>query len=313
VAGLGHVIYESVKKGRDRLGNTSTSRLQYQEYIKMINPYRGGREIRYAMRTARRMGLGASLSPKARMAMSLGGWAMKNRAGIMKTGAMFKRAFRARRSYKAKARFSRKLIGENKGSPRKSHEVYHGRIFASTRTLYKKNLTEIPLNTTTNDIHKRNRHVTFISGFKCCLEITNLASVPMYFNYAILAPKNGDTISTTDFFRGNNADHAVDFDFQLSSNDFHCRPLNTDELVVLKHKRYLLAKSEGEAARSTYINLDFYVPLKRQVRYENTSTTPSTGAVFACFWCDKFQVDGGTISTAATVNVTERYITYFKY
>ena len=139
----------------------------------------------------------------------------------------------------------------------------------------------------------------------------------MYFNFAILAPKNGDIISTTDFFRGNNSDHAVDFGIDLASNDFHCRPINTDEIVVLKHKRYLLARSESSSTdggtRTSYLNLDFYVPLKRQVRYEGTTTTPSNGAVFACYWCDKFQIDGGATPSPATMNVTQRYITYFKY
>ena len=63
----------------------------------------------------------------------------------------------------------------------------------------------------------------------------------LYFNVAVIHPKQAYHLSTVDFFRDNGGDRALNFDGSLDSLDFASRNINANRYAVLMHKRYRLA------------------------------------------------------------------------
>ena len=242
-------------------------------------------------------------------------FAYNNRGNIYRYAKRFSRSREAKRN--ARHAFKSTRVGNAEGPPSKSHTVKDtSTVLKSTRTLYSVELTEIQRNTTTNDMHRREGQVVFIKGFKICLEIENQSSSPLYFNYAIIAPRCGTTVTTNDFFRGLDGERSVDFSLALSSQDFHCRAINSDKYTVLKHKKLLLAcfgsTNNDGGTRSAYEALDMWVPLNRQIRYEDVDTDLSCNPVFMVYWMDKFTTTGGSIISGGTCAVSEQVNVYFK-
>ena len=239
----------------------------------------------------------------------------------MKFGSEFYRhhkKFWERSAKRRKHHFDPENIGSPQGEPVKHHRVEDtSGVFKSTRTLYSTDLTAIPKNTTSNDINKRERQVVFVKGFKVCLEIHNIGSTAMYFNCAVIAPKCATSNSlSVDFFRGSGNERSVDFSTSLTSLDFHCRPINSDRFTILKHKKLLLAKfgntTNDGGTRTAYTVIDMWVPLNRQIRYEDNTTTASCNPVWLVYWMDKFATPGGSAASSGQVTLGEQSTALFK-
>jgi len=184
--------------------------------------------------------------------------------------------------------------------------------------LYEVEMTNID-STTNNTISLRQRDIINVRGFKICMEVTNKGAVPLYFNVAVIAPKDGAAgVNTVDFFRSSATERARDFSTDLTSLEYHCLPINTDRYTVLKHKRYrLLSGPTGSDyianSGKNYMNLDWYIPLKRQVRFNNgDGGSPESGKVYFVYWGSGFGQNGGVIQGNADMEITERIVTYFR-
>jgi len=245
------------------------------------------------------------------------GVAYRNRSTIRAGFKRTRKAMLARRS--KKQRFSTTNIGESVGtsSTKRVIQLNSNPTAKNSRQLYVVDLTDIP-HSPDNSINGRQRNIVNCRGIKLCLEVSNGNGSPLYFNMALLAAKDGlSGVQTTDFFRASGNQRATDFDQALTSLEFHCLPINVDKYTVLKHKRMrLVGTSQSsfiERSGKSYMNIEFYQKLKRQLRWDETSQTqPTSGGVFLVYWADVFQSDGGSTPVTGTYTVTERHICYFK-
>lgn len=219
-----------------------------------------------------------------------------------------------------KAMFSRARIGERVGSggSKRLETTDTQNQVLNTRQLYQFGMMDIAQGT---GIGERLRRVANVRGFKICMEVKNVSTEPMYFNVAVLSVKSGASqagINNTDFFRAsNNFNRGVDFGVTLNSNEFHCLPINTDRYIILRHKRYRLVPPNAGSTVShrglSYMNINWYIPLKRQIRWdEDTATNPEAGAVFLVFWSDLMFTAAGGVSQIGAMNVSTRTVTYFR-
>lgn len=201
----------------------------------------------------------------------------------------------------------------------------------TSRRLFVREMTQIPqVDATVDQIDQRQRSMVNLRGFKICMELKNNGGTPLLFNMAVVSPKGqnvnltqnplltiGDAVEDN-WFRGNGNTRSIAFDGgSLNSNDFHCRPINTDEYNVLMHKRINLntfpAATTWENQRgSNYKFIMKYVPIKRQIRFDtNARDSCASGKIFFVYWYDNFQQPIGASATDSLI-VSERYITYFK-
>ncbi|AIF71500.1 putative capsid protein [McMurdo Ice Shelf pond-associated circular DNA virus-1] len=185
-------------------------------------------------------------------------------------------------SYGARAR---RQIGERVGTHSAKTKVVEDAVttFAmSTRTLYNLVVSEVLEGTERNE--RVNDKVNF-RGIKVFLQAYNALNTPVNFHVAYLSPKVGQTIDTTDFFRSERIARGRNFaTIELSSLEMRTLPINTDRYVVLKHMRMRLAAATEastifeDGGRPSLMTAQFYLPIKRQLRFEGPgSDTPIDG------------------------------------
>lgn len=249
--------------------------------------------VRYGPRTVRAASRYGSYLVRYNKRARLAYGAIQYGPRVIRAASNIARWYRRRRGRRP-TRFSRSQIGHRVNeSTGKRYTIEDSINNYNTRTLYKIDLTNIP-KTTSNEIDSRQRDIVNLRGFKFCIELQNRLERPLYFNYAVLSPKNGQTVSEENFFRGSGNGRGLTFsNLLLSSNDFHCRPINADEYIILRHKRYRLSSLvlEGgsnytENSGKNYMNIMKYVKLKRQIRYDGLDAQ-SSPVVFV-FWFDSF-------------------------
>ncbi len=222
--------------------------------------------------------------------------------------------FNSRKRRKTGGNFSRQRIGNNVGKSNAKRVVQFSTGLApfNTRILNERRLTTTTKGT---QLDARERGLVNIRGFKICMELENLGEKPLYFNYAVIYPKAciaEDLIEANNFFRSSGNERGADFGDALTSNEFHCLPINTDKFVILKHKRMVVPGANTNSGR-TYRNIDFYCKLNRQMRYDDfDATSPEGGHVFLVFWMDVFGTTGGTAPQTGQCAISERIITYFR-
>lgn len=185
------------------------------------------------------------------------------------------------------------------------------------RTLYAFDLTGIPQG---DEPTMRERDLINLRGIKVCMEVVNTTPAPLYFNFAIISPKGEVNLNPIEFFRSYSDNRGTDFESpNISSLDYHCRPINTDVFNILHHKRYVLttgdAASKGEVYQgNAAIRVMRYFPIKRQVRYRRQlegegdfCTTP----IFFVFWT---AIAGFGTETAPqeAFRTDTRIVTYFR-
>ena len=187
-----------------------------------------------------------------------------------------------------------------------------------TRTLYSSDITDITKASSLNEINKRQRDIANIAGVKYCVQLYNGLQKPIFFNYAIISPKDKRewfNDKTVDFFRGYENSRGQNFNNALSSNDFRCRPINADRFHVLSHKRFVIGPRDGgvsytASTRPNYYTFDGYLPIKRQFRYKD-GTNSSIDSIFIVYWMDCW--DGAKDSAPINgLHVQQRVITYFR-
>lgn len=220
---------------------------------------------------------------------------------------------------KKRARFSPRMVGMPNGSSTSKSTVVNNetQVTRQTRTLYQLDLTAVGPGT---DINRRLRQHVKMTGWKICMEIRCTINTPLYLNIAVLAPKQttNDTIEATNFFRNNEDARSMDFSINRTGLEMHCCPINSDDYTILKHRRYVLntvnqpTASWSKQSGSSWINVNWWVPLRRQVRYlPGESSTATDGRVFHVFWFDVWGNPSGT-AAANCANVSSKVITYFR-
>jgi len=255
----------------------------------------------------------------SRRAMSRNIRAFKKTKGYRSYNArIIQRKWRARRSAKRYVAPAR-LVGMKKGTTNSKCVTILNDTSPqarNTRLLYFTNLTAIQQGT---GIQNRLRQHADVNGFRIMGEVgSSFDSTlgPVYFNEAVLAPRQNSVVTSLDFFRGMSSTRAQTFDNSLTSNEMSSLPINSDDYAILYHKRRILGRADNAvsgfsyATRSSYIKINKYVPFKRQVRW-TTGNTPTDGAVFHVFWCDAWGAPSGEVPKDA-IRTQMRYVTYFR-
>jgi len=127
-------------------------------------------------------------------------------------------------------------------------------------------------------------------GTRICMFFRNTGNTnPVNLNIAVLAPKStgaGNVPVATEFFRGDVGTRAIDFGVTLSANEFRCRPINSDEYNILRHKRYTLAQTAPSASGwnngtlKNFLQIKWFIKAKRQIRYSaSDGNTPTEDRV----------------------------------
>lgn len=226
-----------------------------------------------------------------------------------------------RRRRRIPTRFNRKLIGYNPSIQQtKEAAVFTFNDNLNIRTLYLADLTLIP-KTFTNEVNERQRNRVNLRGWKIYMQANNLFNDTLTFNMAIIAPKQGNSVSTALFF-GNRTDDSGGSQFAntLDNIIFSKFPINTDFYTVLMHKRYYLNTVGANASNNqkftresgkSFLNLAKYIPLKRQVRYTG-SGDQSDDKVFLVWWCDILGATSGTAALSNRAKLGVRVHTVFK-
>ena len=164
-----------------------------------------------------------------------------------------------------------------------------------TRILYFYDLTDIiPASDVTADrnaINSRQRGIVNLSGFSLNWIMKNLAGTPLTVNIAFVAPRNSVSLSASGFFRDYTTSRDVDFSTGLNNNQIHTYPISTDKFTILKHDRFFLGATPGINATWTtesnnYKRRKYWVPLKRQIRFNDDSSTFAEQHVYCCYWFD---------------------------
>lgn len=256
-----------------------------------------------------------------RAAMAIGKYAWRHRSQIARAAKRVRTSYRRRK----KAKFSTKNVGEPVGSSncKRAETLYEEfNVNRSTRILNTRTLLNIYKQDSFNDnLDKRVRDIINVRGIKICGEWKNNSSYPLYLNVAVISPKDGVVnVSADDFFRSHSADkRSVNFSTALSSNQLHCLPVNSDKYTVLRHKRFTLGPDPTPLNNRPYsINKDnflvmnWYLKLKRQIRFEGDLNVPESGQVYLVWWADKFGTDATTAPAPDSYNNSLRAIVYFK-
>lgn len=229
--------------------------------------------------------------------------------------------YQKKKRKKGPAKKARQSIGEQIGTSSCKNRIQSlDSAFSSrsTRTLYIEDLCNIPH--TPGEKNQRERNIINIRGFKICMAVKNNNNIPLYLNVALLSPKNQGGITVENFWRSNGEERGQDFSSNQPSLAYHCLNINTDKFYILKHKRYRLAHDNPAGGTlfqdnkgNSFMNLDWYVKLKRQIRYDRTDTSlPIDGAVYLVYYADGWTASQGSAPVANAFEVMQRHITYFR-
>lgn len=233
---------------------------------------------------------------------------------------------RSRRGMKRKkvpssvGKHAKRRIGHpvGKSNAQRVNNNTNSRTDSSTRTLYGVPLSQLSPGT---EMNERMRGIVNCRGFQVCSEVNNKSADPIYFNMAIVHAKNESIATVADlqpnFFRGTGVERGLDFNAaSFSAIDYHCNNLNTDALNVIKHKRYKLISKTGsfkENRGNSYMTTRWYVPMKRQFRYDRTTTTePEGGHIWLVWWLERFNAVAGAAVNPSVAQVNLRTVMYYK-
>jgi len=240
---------------------------------------------------------------------------------------MLGRRVRTKRRIKAR-RFNRTEIGDRVGTAStKEYLTASEQGPLDSRVMQVSSILGLPASST-NDVNERQRNVINLRGWKMYMRFdrvdtgnTASAAQNLHLNIAVLCPRHDKDVANVEdnFFRdGTQNDRALDFNPTTSRHDplVYCRyPINPDQFTILKHKRYKLGRtittnSEADANKDSTLTLKWWIPLKRQIRYNGTISTSHQENVFLCMWYD-FQ--GFTSTTVDYGALNFRYFVHLVY
>jgi len=207
---------------------------------------------------------------------------------------------------------ARALIGSARMLKKaKVTETFKDHTTIATRTLVSESLTNI---TKVDQIDGRERHNIQLSGLKIIGELQNVINEPLYVNVALVHVRDLTNTTTHEFFRHDGSVRAVDFSTGLSSIEMHYSNLNTDKYAVIKHGRFRLNSGNVnmEASGRTYMNIEWYCPIKRNLQYDadaGASVDPASN-IYLLYWCDIFHAPATAGASPAALNVAWKVKAY---
>lgn len=206
-----------------------------------------------------------------------------------------------RKSNAAKKREAMRRVGDDNGtSEAKNAGVRVGLTNMNPQQLYQDTLLDITKNATTSEtLNRRLRDVINFRGVKICMNFRAegaIGTTVAWMNVAVISPKSDLTASTAipnaEFFRHPMGDRRdIDFgDASLNNLDYACCSINTDRYNVHKrHKVTVGPAGSTEGLKERYV--EFYIPIDRQIRYQDSSAYPEGKNMYLVWWFST--ADGG--------------------
>lgn len=236
------------------------------------------------------------------------------------------------RSYKAKSlkanrakrRYFRRSIGHpvGQGTAKRTLDTTGLTSTLDTRTLVSYPLLNLAKAVASQDgeaLDRRMRDIVNFRGVKVCLTLANtdVQSHPhLTVNIAVISPKNDTsaaTIPDSEFFRAFGGNRDRPFVSTEPSIYYSCVAINTDKYNVYKRMKIKLGPSGR--TNSTHLNckdISFYIPLKRQIRYEGNVSAPQSKNMFLVMWCDYPNINGSAAIIPSALGYQYHFVKYFK-
>lgn len=253
-----------------------------------------------------------------RGAMAIGKYAYANRKAIAKAAARLRFTRNTRRKFKARPiSKARKFIG----SPitRRSVPVHtitvNQDIILDSRVLYSTDTSTIGQGAGEN---QRTRDILDLAGIRLNM-VGNVrsASLPTYYNVAIVLNKDQREVGAAGFFRGY-VDRQQDFTASLSAVDYAQCPINADKFAILMHARFKLAPATSASSNTltsdSHFALKRYLPIKRRLTYGSTDIVPELAdqRIFIVQWCCLYNDTTASPSIIDIMRVQQRVHYYFR-
>jgi len=216
----------------------------------------------------------------------------------------------------------RLAIGTRVGSSVSKCDQIEDSFAQGTKTLRQYKLLDLAKSNDLSDTQSRNRDLVNFRGIKLCINFQNVTnSVDAYYgrimhgHVAVVSPRALDATTDVpfgDFFRsqGEVGKRGKDFAIDLTGLDFRCLPINTDLYYIHQHYKFKLARSSTTSG-GTEMLYEKYLPLKRQIRYENQGSTPEGKNMYLLMWYSFVGEPGGS-TPAGTINCEMRVTRFFK-
>lgn len=242
------------------------------------------------------------------------------------------RRSRYRRRYKKPRLYKRSRIGMPVGyaTTKRSLVLNAAGQSVDTRVLYSRDITWIA-KTINNEIDQRQRDLINLRGFKIeyALRSENPATRPVYVHMAVLAhasntsvpsDQQDNCVDTENFFRGSGAARAINFTTGLSGIQLNKLNINQDIYSVLRRWTIRLEtrRAETGSIRNSSVQSDRtgkkYIPVRRQVRYDEPSTNDvaTAGRMFLVWWAEYVAgMPANGLATTGAVNADWHVVTYF--
>lgn len=231
------------------------------------------------------------------------------------------RPAKARSSFKAKSKRSNSRnmdrVGDPVGSSSAKWDTLNlGYTNMTPQTLQQLQLLNIVKTGGSTAYDRRLHDQLNFRGIKVCMNFRAegaLGTAKAMFNVAVISPKSdlvsASPVPVNDFFRNPTGDdRGINFgDAALQSLDYYCSAINTDKYTIHKRMKFMVGPSGStEGHKEKFI--DFYIPLKRQIRYESGTQYPEGRNLYLVWWCNAS--DGGT--PLDSVRFSYRVTRYFK-
>lgn len=212
------------------------------------------------------------------------------------------RAAKRKRANYVRRRRTMARVGERVGSmTAKWDQLKTNLTNINPETLYQVPLLDLnkEFGGTTAYDRRKTDHVNF-RGIKFCINTRTegaLGTAMAWMNIAIISPKSdlasNELIPNAEFFRNPSGSRRfTDFNDASQNNvDYKCNAINTDKYNIHKRSSFVIGPNNStEGNKNGY--LEWYMPIKRQIRYNESNTKPEGKNMYMVWWFSTS--DGGT-------------------
>lgn len=247
-----------------------------------------------------------------------------------------RRGRRYRRRYRSGSRWRRRYLPRI----RRNIGVQPGKLNACTRLFLREvgtgsssyllntgdDLLEIPRQGTGSDPSDRLTNRIFVTGFKIFLHCNLLSPkdpvapnidwrIPYTFHFALVSPKRGSLVTGDDFFKSHGDNEGQSATTARPGITWNTAAINSDEYDVLVHKKFKMFDQAADHVNVQFGNqqfqTSFWVPLRRQIPYDNELATSNKANVFIVHWIARTSESAAT-TIANVYDARWRAITYFR-
>lgn len=194
-----------------------------------------------------------------------------------------------------KKRYTMRRVGERIGSgtTKKQHSEINY-VTINPKVMYQAQLLNLLKDTTAGDTaNQRQSEQVDFRGIKFCFNVRAegaLGTAKAWINIAIISPKanltSAEAIPNAGFFRdpGSTENRSLAFDAaSLNNLEYRCFNINTDLYNIHKRLRLSVGPSGSTEGHKERL-IEFYMPVKRQIRYEVTGSNPSGKNMYLVYW-----------------------------